>query len=55
VKGSGSSRGGQGVDDKQAVEWKGSCKWCSANTGVHSISIVYSGVPGLGSAAQDGE
>jgi hypothetical protein len=55
VKGSGSSRGGQGVDDKQAVEWKGSCKWSSANTGVHLVSIVYSGVPGQGSAAQDGE
>jgi hypothetical protein len=55
VKGRGSSRGGQGADDKQVVEWKGSCKWSSANTGVGSVSIVYSGVPGQGSAAQDGE
>jgi hypothetical protein len=54
VKGRGSSQGGQGVDDKQAMEWKGSCKWSSAITGVHSVSIIYSGVPGLGTRGSSG-
>jgi hypothetical protein len=48
VKGRGSGQGGQGADDKQAMEWKGSCKRSSANTGARSVSIVYNGVPGLG-------
>lgn len=46
VKGNGSSREGQSADDKQAVEWKGSCKRSSTNTGVRSVSIFYDGVPG---------
>src|SRR5690349_13964934 len=33
------------ADDKQAVEWKGSCKRSFANTDACFVSILYNGVP----------